>query len=152
MHSFTRTLAVVGACVSLTVAASSGTAVAARATPPPGTETYENSATLRCMDDSAHGFRTFPCNGLDYQWWKVVHFGDGTDRFQNVHTGRCIFDGDGGFGTLPCDTSRGQKWYIHSVGRYIAFKNQDTGDCIDDSNGSGFRTTTCNWGPYQTWG
>ncbi|MDO0937776.1 hypothetical protein QQY66_40875 [Streptomyces sp. DG2A-72] len=114
--------------------------------------TFQNLDTLRCMDDSNLGFRTFPCNSLDFQKWNVHVFNDGTRRFQNLATGRCLYDGPAGFSTQFCGSSENVSWHIlrhHEV--RLTFRNQATDRCIDDSDNSGFRTTRCNGGLHQDW-
>ncbi|MFI7399018.1 RICIN domain-containing protein [Streptomyces sp. NPDC049541] len=130
-----------------TAAASSGPIATLRVV-----NTFQSLGTTRCMDDSAHGFRTFPCNGGDYQKWEVHVFNDGTRRFRNLVTDGCLYDGPRGFDTQDCDSSTNVSWFIsrhHNV--RLTFKNQATGRCIDDSDDSGFRTTSCNGGIYQDW-
>ncbi|MDO0939176.1 hypothetical protein QQY66_48565 [Streptomyces sp. DG2A-72] len=114
--------------------------------------TFHSLGTDRCMDDSNLGFRTFPCNGSDFQNWNVHVFNDGTRRFQNVATQRCIYDGPRGFSTQSCDSSENVSWGVirHHQGR-LTFRNQATDRCIDDSDDSGFRTARCNGGQYQDW-
>ncbi|MFC8194099.1 RICIN domain-containing protein [Streptomyces sp. NPDC057298] len=135
----------------------SGTAAAAQESQDGGTtvlavNTFQSLGTYRCMDDSNLGFRTFPCNGTDFQKWNVHVFNDGTRRFQNLATGRCLYDGPAGFSTQFCGSSEAVSWYIvrhHEV--RLTFRNQYTDRCIDDSDDSGFRTTRCNGGLYQDW-
>ncbi|MFI6100258.1 RICIN domain-containing protein [Lentzea sp. NPDC051213] len=114
--------------------------------------TFYSLGTDRCMDDSHLGFRTFPCNPENYQKWEVIP-SQGYRQFKNLATGRCITDGPRGFNTQPCVTNdRTQQWGVikhHEV--RMTFRLRDRNRCIDDSNDSGFRTTSCNGGEYQDW-
>jgi hypothetical protein len=148
MRKLTTALLMPALCAGMLVA-TAGTANAAAADV---VNTFQSLGTLRCMDDSDLGFRTFPCNNTPFQKWTVHVFNDGTRRFQNQATGRCIYDGPHGFVTLFCGSSENVSWEIirHHQGR-LTFVNQNTGRCIDDSDDSGFRTTSCNGGQFQDW-
>ncbi|GAA0593171.1 hypothetical protein GCM10010174_05330 [Kutzneria viridogrisea] len=114
--------------------------------------TLRGGVTGRCIDDSNDGgFRTFSCNGGNYQRWGVDDWADNTHRLMNRVTGRCIDDSDYAFRTNTCNFSQYQSWYFIGHGGGVVLKNQATGRCIDDSNDGGFRTFTCNNGAYQDW-
>ncbi|MES5820913.1 RICIN domain-containing protein [Streptomyces sp. RG80] len=153
-----RTVLATMLCAGALVTATGGSAEAGQQSQDGGStvlvvNTFQSLGTLRCMDDSReYGFRTFPCNGGDWQKWDVHVFNDGTRRFQNKVTGECLYDGPAGFSTQRCDSSENVSWYIsrhHEV--RLTFRNQYTDRCIDDSDDSGFRTTRCNGGLYQDW-
>ncbi|KAK1177002.1 ricin-type beta-trefoil lectin domain protein [Streptomyces sp. NBS 14/10] len=122
------------------------------------TQYFRNDATGYCLDDSEQGTRTFPCNGLDYQYWAVGVQSDGTRTLKNIFTGKCLTSGQSGsVGTQSCDSlSRAQRWnvYKYSDGS-VEFKNALWGLCLDDSADYHLRTFSCGThtqhSPFQTW-
>ncbi|MFD3907063.1 RICIN domain-containing protein [Streptomyces californicus] len=112
-----------------------------------------NVNTGRCIDDSgAFGLREHPCNGLNYQDWKVIPQ-SGNWVLKNDNTGRCI-DDSGAFGLRehPCNNLNYQRWELWRNGNgTITFKNENTGRCIDDSGAFGLREHPCNGLNYQQW-
>ncbi|WUI01300.1 RICIN domain-containing protein [Spirillospora sp. NBC_00431] len=65
-----------------------------------------------CLDDSALGFRVYPCNATKFQSWYLHRWNDGTTQIKNQATGRCIDDSrEHGLRTFTCNTSRYQSWY-----------------------------------------
>src|SRR5699024_11082692 len=64
------------------------------------------------LDDSSHGFRTYPRNFSKHQSWWVIKHSDGTISFKNQKTKRCI-DSSHKYGirTWPCNYSSYQRFY-----------------------------------------
>ncbi|MFD9195644.1 RICIN domain-containing protein [Streptomyces phaeochromogenes] len=107
------------------------------------TETYQNRATNRCMDDSNFGLRPVGCHFGTTQQWTVTTNGS-YRQLKSVGTGRCLDDSDLGFRTVGCHSGTTQQWTVIQLGGgYIQFKNRGTGRCADDSSGAGLRTWTC---------
>ncbi|MBM7786080.1 RICIN domain-containing protein [Tenggerimyces flavus] len=124
------------------------------------TQTFKNQWTKKCLDDSsAHGVRTFTCNGTSYQQWKVHVWGDQTRQLRSNSTGKCLDDSNLGLRTFNCwpgsdARSKFQSWYVHRWNDgTIQFKNQTTGRCLDDTGGKGLRAIKCYAGgsKYQSW-
>ncbi len=76
-------------------------------------ETYQNRSTTRCLDDSAQfGLRTFYCNNMSYQQWRVTVQTTTVNEvvFRNVNTDKCIDDSfEFGLRTFPCNGLRYQR-------------------------------------------
>ncbi|MEY9969271.1 hypothetical protein ABIA33_007359 [Streptacidiphilus sp. MAP12-16] len=132
--------------------------------------TWYQSAPDSCLDDSnGGGTRTFGCNNLNYQKWKVINLSSGYAQLENLATGRCLDwspqYGLRTFGCYPSSFNGGwQMWArVHrtsaSGGAEEVLQNgrwQDgeTWQCLDDSQ-YGVRGYPCN-GPsqdagYQGW-
>ncbi|WP_431907026.1 RICIN domain-containing protein [Nonomuraea jabiensis] len=112
--------------------------------------TFRNRATGRCLDDSGAGLRSFACNGLNFQQWKVTVDGFGHRTLQNVNTGRCLDDSGAGLRAFPCNGLTFQKWNVTKYGNGIVLANHETKRCVDDS-GAGLRSFACNGLDFQRW-
>ncbi len=146
-----KRLKVILTVISFASILSAGMAAPAEAIPADRIQTFANAVTNRCLDDSfEYGFRPFTCNGTDYQRWIVNVWDDGTKRFMNVFTARC-FDDSGWPSVDPCNSSQIERWYVRSASAGIAFQNQSTGKCLDDSE-FGLRLLPCTYNTYQSWG
>ena len=124
-------------------------------------ETFRNSATNACLDDSIAGLRTFPCNGLDFQQWWVHKQADGSVQLKNVNTHQCVY----ALGTQEavlkgsCSNSSPQDhWHVyHWQDGGLAFINNWSHLCLDDSFDHHLRQFPCEnfsagqESPYQTW-
>lgn len=118
MKSLTRVIVVLlvtaaGAVTATTAdAAASGPGYAGLG----GTRVIKSNATGRCLDDSAYGLRTFPCNGLDFQKFNVTNNPDGTHYLVNRSTGRCVEDAPSGIRAARCNGFYRQRWYFSNWG------------------------------------
>lgn len=90
-------------------------------------QTFKSYGTGKCIDDSHEGLRVFPCNGLNYQKWRITVWPNGTRELRSVATGRCIDHSHEGLRSFPCNRSAYQSWKVrkHTLG--INLGNLHTG-------------------------
>jgi hypothetical protein len=118
---------------------------------------WQNQATVRCLDASQVGLRTFGCNHASFingfQAWEEIFAG----QLYNDATGQCLDDSnDFGLRVFGCNYDSWfngyQDWLELSDGE---LQNGATGRCLDDSNDVGLRTFDCNDASirhgYQKW-
>jgi uncharacterized membrane protein len=71
-----------------------------------------NQGAGYCLDDSAAGLRTYPCNKSKYQSWFVTHNSDGSITFKNQQTAQCIDDSTQyGLRAIACNGLSYQHWH-----------------------------------------
>ena len=116
---------------------------------------FTNYHTGRCIDDSIEqGLRTFTCNGMDYQQWRVHRVNGLVASLENVHTGRCIDYSEAvGLRSFPCNGTMYQQWAL-DIGDEIwpaAPNPNPQGLELDDSFEFGLRAFPGNNLDYQKW-
>ncbi|MEU6797033.1 RICIN domain-containing protein [Nonomuraea wenchangensis] len=112
--------------------------------------TFRNRVTGKCLDDDGNKLKTFPCNGLDFQQWKVTVDQFGQRTLQNVHTRRCLDDSGAGLRAFTCNGLTFQKWNVIKHGNDLVLENHETKRCVDDSQ-VGLRSFACNNLNFQRW-
>lgn len=157
-----RIVLAIAACAAFAMPALSVPAAQAAA---PGTgdigiydtiNTFKNLNTGRCLDSIAIDWhQTYTCLYDAPQQWRVHVWADGTRRLESVSRPNYCLDDSAGGGLRvysPCNDLTYQSWWIdrNSDGS-ITFRNQATGNCLDDSDAFGLRTFTCYWNSFQSW-
>lgn len=118
-----------------------------------GPWTWQNTATLRCLDSnfSGNGY-TLGCNGGDFQLWTntPLNFGD---QIRDKATGRCLDSNTSGNAyTLPCNGGAFQQWTVRFTGSFgFEIRNVATGLCLDSNTSGDLYTLGCNGGNFQRW-
>jgi len=100
-------------------------------------QTFKNRSTSRCLDDSVQfGLRTFYCNGMNYQQWRVTRQSNTLTEvvFRNVNTDKCLDDSiEFGVRTFPCNGLSYQRWNAYKIsGGSLQIRNKQTGRCLVD--------------------
>lgn len=151
-----RTLRRAGMVAALCLIASTAVGTASAAPQADPVQTFQNGLG-GCLDyNNNDGARSYPCNGGAWQQWRVHVWGDSTRQFQNVATGKCLtFNPLGGdvIDGFDCSASTIESWFVvpQSNGG-IAFRNQETGECLYHGSGYSLHQTSCDAGdPGQTW-
>lgn len=118
-----------------------------------GPWTWQNTATLRCLDSNSSGsVYTLGCNGGRFQLWTntPLNFGD---QIRDLATGRCLDSNtSGNVYTLPCNGGAFQQWTVRNTGIFgFEIRDVATGRCLDSNTSGNVYTLGCNGGNFQRW-
>jgi Ricin-type beta-trefoil lectin domain len=125
---------------------------------PPNAGIIRNWATGRCLDsDHAGRIYTLPCNGGNYQKWRIEHYSLDQYRIKHDVTGRCL-DGNNNRAVYmsPCqDPNAWQKWKPASFRGdgwiNVQFLHATDSTCLDSNDAGRVYTLPCNRGGFQDW-
>jgi len=118
-----------------------------------GPWTWQNTATLRCLDSNSSGsVYTLGCNGGDFQLWTNTPLSFG-DQIRDKATGRCLDSNTSGNAyTLSCNGGAFQQWTVTYKGTFgFEIRNVATGLCLDSNANGNVYTLGCNGGNFQRW-
>jgi len=156
-YRMVRTLRRAGMVAALCLVVSTAANTASAAPQADAIQTFRNKASGNCLDhNNIDGVRQYPCNGGDWQKWRVHVFGDGTRRLQNVATGMCLtYNQLGGdlVDVTGCGTLQEESWYVlQQRGGGIAFQNQYKRSCLHAGRGYSVGLNGCSSTDLaQTW-
>ena len=73
----------------------------------------------------------------------------GNETYKSVRTGNCIADLTEGLSTAPCNGKNYQLWGVYAAPNIRAFKNVQTGRCIQGGDDGRVMSVVCHGSPYQ---
>ncbi|WP_419998955.1 protein kinase domain-containing protein [Streptomyces boninensis] len=115
--------------------------------------TFQNIATKACMDDSdKYGLRGYPCNGFDFQKWRIRDVTAATQHIENTSTRKCLYDDGVVLTTQRCSTAQPLSWVVlaNEEGTF-SVRSRDTGKCLHDGI-HGLQTLPCRLtSDHQRW-
>jgi len=118
-----------------------------------GPWTWDNSATLRCLDsDLAGSVYTLNCNNGSFQRWTNTPLAFG-DQVRDLATNYCLdSDFTGHAYTGVCNGGSFQQWVVRNTGTFgWEMRNVATGLCLDSNTSGTVYTLGCNNGNFQRW-